>query len=147
MQVPLVSKSPKSCALITEPRSPSCANAGQSGYFLFVSILPSNLLSRWHAFFVVVFGLFFFSKQENKSLSSDLLPASNPTPICPRVLWARQRSWHWHSLSCSELQALPWPGSRGSEGGNALACIPAGSLLIQPTGHLVSSPCYAHSLV
>lgn len=62
--VPLGSKSPKSCALITEPRSPNCANAGQSGYFLFVSILPSNLLSRWHAFFVVVFGLFFLASRK-----------------------------------------------------------------------------------
>lgn len=34
------------------------------------------------------------SKQETKSLSSNLLPASNPTSIRPRVLRARQRSWH-----------------------------------------------------
>lgn len=34
------------------------------------------------------------SKQETKSLSSNLLPASSPTSIRPRVLRARQRSWH-----------------------------------------------------
>lgn len=114
----------------------SCSSAFYPPTFCLVGML----------FLLLFLGCFFFSKQENKSLSLDLLPASNPTPICPRVLWARQRSWHWHSLSCSEPQALPWPGSRGSEGGNALECIPAGSMLIQPTGHLVSSPCYAHSL-
>lgn len=115
------------------------ANARKYGYFLFISILPSNLLSHWQ--------FFFFSKQETKRISSDFLPASNPTPICPRVLRARQRSWHWGLLFCSELRDLPWPGSQGSGGANALSCVPAASPRIQPTGHLVSPPCYAHSSV
>lgn len=132
-------KPPKSCDLIAE-------------------LVSKLVLMQWNmviscssAFYPQTFcltGIFFSpSKQETKSVSSDFLPASNPTPICPRVLRARQRSWHWHLLFCSELRDLPWPGSWGSGGGNALSCIPAGSPLNQPTGHLVSPPCYAHSLV
>lgn len=55
-----------------------------------------------------------------------------------------QRSWHWGFLSCSELQDLPWRGSQGCGGGDTAQLVLRWS---QPTGHLVSSPCYAHSLV
>lgn len=55
------------------------ANAGKYGYFLFISILPSNLLSSWHVFFF----LFFFFPESRKltAYPQNFVPNSNPTPI------------------------------------------------------------------
>lgn len=88
---------------------------------------------------------FFFSKQAgNWELSSALLPASSATPICPRVLGARQRSWHWCSCLAQSARTCP---DRVPGRGNALSCIQLALCWFKPTGHLVSPPCYAHSLV
>lgn len=70
MHVPLGSKLPKSCALTTESQSPSCAKAGQSGYFLFVSIFtlqPSVSLACFFCCCFLICCVCFFSKQENRA--------------------------------------------------------------------------------
>lgn len=120
------------------------ANAGKYGYFLFISILPSNLLSPWHAFFFLLF-IFLASRKIR----------AYPQVVCQlpmQLLFVHGSMSQTEVLTLTPLVLLRAPGPAltrlpGSEGGNALSCSPAGSLLIQPTGHLVSSPCYAHSLV
>lgn len=151
MHVPLGSKLPKSCALTTESQSPSCAKAGQSGYFLFISIFtlqPSVSLACFFCccFLVCCVWCFFLASRKIELILGSFASFQSNSYL-PKGPVSQTEVLTLALSSCSELQALPWPGSLGSEGGNALACIPAGSLLIQPTGHLVFSPCYAHSLV
>lgn len=101
---------PKSCALTTESHSPSCAKAGQAGYFLFVSIFtlqPSVSLACFFCYCFLVCCVCVFLASRKIELILGSFASFQPNSHLPKGPVSQTEVLTLALSSCSELQALP----------------------------------------